>query len=446
MLTRIQEHLKGVAVASIFVLMARLVAVAAGFLTTILVARWFGKEALGFVTLLTSFSAVFAMVACLGLGTFLMKEISAASDTHGPGYTRGLYVRALLIVLVTATVLLVLVLPLFNGRAPDFARAAPLPVLVLAAAAMVGHTVFQLNSQTIRGLQHILPFAVSLAAPPLTLFSIVLIAGLSVDETDPVLPSYAYMAAYVISATVALPYIFSAIAKLPAQSRDSAHDVLRAKTMLNGAWPFFLSSVAALLITDGNLILASYFIPTAELGLYSVAVKISFLAGFALTSVNMVVGPRFSKLSKNGSSAELIDFAKSSTALVFWATAPILLGLVVLGKWLIITFFGPDYLPVVPVLMILIAGQFINALTGISDAFLNMTGGHRILVIIVWTAVGVNVLLSVLLVPRFGITGSGIALASSIAIWNLTALVTIRRRTGVWLYYSPFAARKGRQA
>ncbi len=58
---------------------------------------------------------------------------------------------------------------------------------------------------------------------------------------------------------------------------------------------------------------------------------------------------------------------------------------------------------------------------------INMTGNEKYNVFAQWVAMGSNVILNVLLIPRYGIEGAAIATGTSQIIWNVY-LVTIAVR------------------
>jgi O-antigen/teichoic acid export membrane protein len=60
-----------------------------------------------------------------------------------------------------------------------------------------------------------------------------------------------------------------------------------------------------------------------------------------------------------------------------------------------------------------------------------MTGHERLAVRGVLAGLFVNLALSIVLVPRLGVTGAAIAFASSLVLWNAVLVVMARRRVGV---------------
>jgi O-antigen/teichoic acid export membrane protein len=89
--------------------------------------------------------------------------------------------------------------------------------------------------------------------------------------------------------------------------------------------------------------------------------------------------------------------------------------------------FGAAYLP----LLILCAGQLVNAATGCAILLLNMTGNERYPLLATMVAAFLNVMLNLLLIPPYGIHGAAIATASSTAALQLWAGWLAWRRTGI---------------
>lgn len=97
---------------------------------------------------------------------------------------------------------------------------------------------------------------------------------------------------------------------------------------------------------------------------------------------------------------------------------PVALGLIVFGKPILATVFGPEYAAGALALAILCVGQLLNAGFGSVGNILNMTGHERDTVLGVAIGAISNVALNLLLIPPLGIDGAAIAIAMSLLIWN----------------------------
>jgi O-antigen/teichoic acid export membrane protein len=82
-------------------------------------------------------------------------------------------------------------------------------------------------------------------------------------------------------------------------------------------------------------------------------------------------------------------------------------------------------------LVILCVGQLVNATMGSVSAVLNMTGNERDAMRSVFISATVNVLLNLLLVPRWGAVGAAIATSTTLIVFNVMMWRLVRLRTGL---------------
>ena len=94
-------------------------------------------------------------------------------------------------------------------------------------------------------------------------------------------------------------------------------------------------------------------------------------------------------------------------------------------------FFGSDFQAGSTALTIVALGQLVNAAAGPSGVVLIMTGHEMLAARAVGAGALANLVLAILLVPPLGVTGSAIAFASSLVLWNVALVVIARRRLGV---------------
>ena len=426
---------------SIVLLVVRVLAVMLGLATLMIVARWFGAGATGLVALFNSVALVFGTFAAFGLGELLMRELSSADAVTMP-HKRHIFFKALVAVLSVAGFLLALPLVLIYLRLPEFALHSPVLVLGVAIMLLLGRALLNFMEKISRAVSGVRVYASFLILPVLINFIIVSVCGLY-GVRMPLLPSIALAFAVGVSAVFLLIYLSHRLAmqdqsgiERPAQSYPE-NKLPDRKMLLRKGFPFAVSAVLAMLIMEGNLIVAGFLLPIDQVGVYSVAHKMSLLTAFFLTSVNMIAAPRFSRLHASGETEQLRNYSQRVTALIFLATIPIILVFIFARDWLILTGFGPEFRDAAPALAILMIGQAVNAYTGVSNIFLNMTMGEKQLAQVIAVAATINIVLSLLLTPHFGINGLAIALAVSLSVWNLAAIVVIRVRNGFWLCWIP---------
>ena len=107
------------------------------------------------------------------------------------------------------------------------------------------------------------------------------------------------------------------------------------------------------------------------------------------------------------------------------------LGFVVLGIPFLRIFFGAAYERAYVPMLILLAGQLVNAGTGSVVTLLNMTGYERETAKGIVVSAGLNLVLNLWLIPLWGIIGSAVATTASMIVWNLVLWWAVRKNLGV---------------
>ncbi len=209
------------------------------------------------------------------------------------------------------------------------------------------------------------------------------------------------------------------------------------RSLLAISTPMMMTASMNFIIAQMGVLILGMYRPESEVGYYAAAVKLATLTSFILQAINSMAAPKFSELFHTGRMDELFYVAKKSTKLIFWTTAPILLLLVVLGRPVLGLFgkgFAVAYLP----MLILVAGQFVNSISGSTGYFMNMTGHQGTFRNIMGAASALNLSLALALIPHFGLYGAALAGTVSLALWNIWTLGYIKAKYGRTIGYVPF--------
>jgi|GEM_PF-1933561 len=193
---------------------------------------------------------------------------------------------------------------------------------------------------------------------------------------------------------------------------------------------FFIMNLLMLLIKQADILFVSHYFGHGSAGIYSAAVKISALIPFGLSIVDYVYTPRISSLYAKNDSVKLQQYISHAAKIIILITVPLSVLLIVSGKYLLMIFggeFQSSYLP----LVVLIVGQFINALTGMVGALMAMTGNQNTFLLVYILASAIDIVLNLLLVPRFGATGAAIASSTSIIMLNVCMYVLVWKKLGI---------------
>lgn len=211
---------------------------------------------------------------------------------------------------------------------------------------------------------------------------------------------------------------------------NNAEPQYEAKLWIGTSITFLAMNVLALIIKQADILFVGHYFGPKEAGVYSTAVKISALIPFGLSIVEYVYSPRISSMYLKNNRKELQDYVSHAARITTLITIPLALLLIFFGKYLLMIFgkeFQVSYVP----LIILIAGQLINSLTGMVGALMTMTGNQNVFLRVYLFASFTDIFLNILLVPKFGLVGAATASAVSTIILNAFLYVLVRKKLGI---------------
>ena len=183
-------------------------------------------------------------------------------------------------------------------------------------------------------------------------------------------------------------------------------------------------------MSQTDVLMIGTMLTAEQAGIYFAAARLSDLVVLGLAAVNSIMAPLISQLYHTGRLQELQQILTLSTRSGLAVTVLAVLFLVILGKkvlWL----FGSQFIIAYEPMLILVAGQIVNASCGSVGFLMTMTGNERLAALVIGGAMLVSLALNFLLIPSLGIVGAALATATGIIFWNVVLLVETRRRLGV---------------
>jgi O-antigen/teichoic acid export membrane protein len=188
--------------------------------------------------------------------------------------------------------------------------------------------------------------------------------------------------------------------------------------------PLLLTSWAGFFGTNWfDLVILKWHVPMAGIGMYSLATQLAGVVQQITVIFATLLLPELSVMVHEGQHARIRMLMER--LLPYWLLATsILFTLVLLGARVGVPLvFGPSYAGAVPALALLMVAScalaVFNACTSLAGAF----GSTWMLAGVAFASTTVNVVMDLVLIPRFGITGS--AMATVLAYGTAAALVLI---------------------
>ena len=194
--------------------------------------------------------------------------------------------------------------------------------------------------------------------------------------------------------------------------------------------PILLVESFYLLLSYTDVLVLQQFRPSEEVGVYFAVVKTLALVSFIHYAMSATTAHRFAEYNALGDKARLSAYVAHAINWTFWPSLAATIALLALGKpllWL----FGPQFVAGYDIMFVAAIGLVVRSAIGPVERLLNMLGHQHICAAAYAAAFGMNVVLCLLLVPRFG--GHGAAAATSISLSFETVLLfwIVRSRLGL---------------
>jgi O-antigen/teichoic acid export membrane protein len=184
------------------------------------------------------------------------------------------------------------------------------------------------------------------------------------------------------------------------------------------------------LLTNVDILMVGHLMDPDSVAIYFAAAKTLAVVHFVYFSVRAGSAQRFSQYSAAGDRVSLEAFVRDTLHWTFWPSLAIVLMLVVVGEPLL-ALFGSGFTAGYPLLFILSAGLLVRAAIGPAGTLLTMSGQQGISAIIYVFTFALNIVLTLLLIPRFGLSGAATATALSLVAESVALYVVVLSRLGI---------------
>ncbi len=404
------------------------VGVGLAFLSQLLLARILGPDSFGIYVYVFACMSVLAYGSALGFQVSLLRFVSVYEAKQAWPLLRGVLQYA------ERRVAAVGMLVILTGTAGIMIRGETIPS-ELRNTFLIGFLLVPvwaflwLRSSTVRAFG-----GVVLALLPERvmrdglLLAFVVFASLGLNW---VLDASTVMAATVASTALGLGVASLAMYRLRPKAVIEAVPEYDAKIWRQAALPLLIYGGADALFNRTGALLLGWVGETTNAGIYGLAFSISFLVVLPRTAVDTLFAPAISRLYAQQQFDELQALVIRAASWSLCAAAGIAVALAVVIEHLL-AWFGPEYVAGADALRILLVGQVISASAGSQTHVLAMTGHERNLAGLIAASAAVNVVISIIMITQFGVTGAAWGMTISLVLWNAAMAMFIWRRLELW--------------
>lgn len=404
---------------------------AIGYLFKIYLARTLGAEALGVYALGATIIGFLGIFNALGLPQSAVRFVAAYSATGKMALLRGFLGRGVLLLLISNILLGGAVLLLGPWIALHFYHTQALQTyLGWFAVIMVLGALNTFLGQVLAGYKDIARRTIitNFIGSPMMMILTLCLAGLGLGLRG-------YIIAQAASAEVVLVLLAAMVWQLtPRAARSFAsglppleREVMSFSAVILG------TGLLEFLMAQADKILIGFYLGAREVGIYAVVTTLVTFVPILLQSVNQIFSSTIADLYARGQQELLGRIFQTLTKWILGLTIP-LAAVMILFASPLMRIFGRDFAAGWPILIIGTIGQLVNCGVGSVGYLLLMSGNQRRLIRIEAVMAAAMVLLNLLFIPRWGITGAAMAAAITNVIGNVWYLSEVRGRLGLWPY------------
>jgi O-antigen/teichoic acid export membrane protein len=256
----------------------------------------------------------------------------------------------------------------------------------------------------------------------LRLFSLVALVGMYLGWITAIEFIYLTAGIYFVALLITMLYAFRV--KKPDFQFSIPHNV---KGILEYTFYIILSGSVANLLLDGDKIMLNQYMDIGNIAFYSVATYIALVISVPSRAMHQIVYPITAKLMHENKHDELNDLYKKTS-----------LNLQIVGGFVMLCIFvnidqlyemlPKDYAGGIWIVFIIGISKYFDLILGNNNAIIFNSKYYRMVLFLGLMLVFFTIVLNMIFIPLYGITGSAIATLLSITIYSVAKLMFVVKR------------------
>ena len=202
------------------------------------------------------------------------------------------------------------------------------------------------------------------------------------------------------------------------------------KALLPSLAPLWVAGIVFAMIQQFDVVIVGSLLSKTEAGSYFAAQKTAQLLSLVLIAGGLATAPHMSALYHAGRLVELQALCRKLAIAIAAITFAGFIFLVITGK-LLLGIFDPQFVAAYPILIALALGTVVDAVSGPNAYLMQMTKFEGAYLKILIGCYSLVIAAQFILIPRYGSFGAALASASGVILWNVLAIVVLRRNAGL---------------
>jgi O-antigen/teichoic acid export membrane protein len=246
-----------------------------------------------------------------------------------------------------------------------------------------------------------------------------------------------FLAAHVISMVIALGAAVYFLKRACSDLFEAAVSVYEWRILLAFTLPIAAGDVAHYLFRWSDTLLLSFFESASEIGIYNAALRTTLLLNLLAMSVNALYAPIIADHHHHQRTQEMEAILKTLIRWCLTLALPLVAAMALLASD-ILRLWGPEFSSGSTVLVILGISQLTFITSNILAFTLLMSGRQYVELGNTCFVAALNIILSLALIPRYGIAGAAVAMLISQTVVLTMRSLEIHHILGLHLYTAKY--------
>src|SRR5450830_1507820 len=205
------------------------------------------------------------------------------------------------------------------------------------------------------------------------------------------------------------------------------------KTWFATSIPIFVVEGFYLLLTYVDILALEHFRSPDEVAIYYAGARLLAIVAFVYFAIAGATTHKFTEYHVAGDKARLASFFAETIRWTFWPSLAACAMILAFGLPLL-ALFGAGFERGYSVMFILSIGMLARAAVGPAERLLNMLGERKQCAAVYAAAFAINLCLCVILIPRIGIEGAGVATSTALVAESIMFYCVAKWRLGFHLF------------
>jgi len=393
------------------------------YILRIVLARKLSLEDYGLFYATFAFMMFFLTFRDMGLGSALIKFIPHYSIKKDYSKIKTIIVSAFIFQMIPSLILIAFFLSAGSYLAANYFHSDKAFIILIILSIYIFSSVFcRLTRDILTGFQDTKWY--SLTEPlriGITLFLVIPLLYFGFGIFSPVI-------AFTIGVTItflvlligASKYFF--IFKQPLKEFSST-----TKQLFKFALPVIFTGLGAKVVAHLDVLLLTYFVPLTLVGAYNIILPTALLFLFFGKAVSQVLFPMTSELWGRQDQTRLSQGLKMIYTYSFLFTVPLIFTIFVFSDFFLGLIFGSQYTSSILAFRILLLGILCYIVAINNHTMISAIGKPIIVTKIVAIAAAINIILNIILIPIFDITGAAIATTISYIVTLILSTIKLTK-------------------